>query len=370
VGASSLQLDRDAFHRLVERVFFAVSHSARDVNLAGFAVSLIGHVDNHAVENVLVLGAFFVRSVADTQHTDLVVFELDFVMTCIGHGRVELGVGHGRTGRCVLQLDLRDLYDVVGSVLDHVASAGRTPAHVACLERDLVGFAAALLISAAIGLFSGLFVTRLKIPSFLVTLGMLLVVRGVALFVTDGFPQRTWSAGGQWLAHLLVGDFHVGPFRVYASLFWFIAAAIILGYVLTKSKFGNWIQAAGGNAVAARARGVNVNAVKVWLFVLSAVMSAFAGIISSIRTSAANPNSGTGYELEVIAMVVIGGTALTGGRGTILGTVLGILILRVMRNGIVLIGVPGLAYNIFIGAIILGMMALHSWLERRHQAGT
>jgi simple sugar transport system permease protein len=199
---------------------------------------------------------------------------------------------------------------------------------------------------------------------------MLLVVRGVALFVTDGFPQRTWSAGSQWLAKLLVGDFYVGPFRVYASLFWFAAAAIILGYVLTQSKFGNWIQATGGNAVAARARGVNVNAVKVWLFVLSAVMSAFAGVISSIRTSAANPNSGTGYELEVIAMVVIGGTALTGGRGTIIGTVLGILILRVMRNGIVLIGVPGLAYNIFIGAIILGMMALHSWLERRHQAGT
>jgi simple sugar transport system permease protein len=233
-----------------------------------------------------------------------------------------------------------------------------------------VGFVVALLISAAIGLFNGLFVTRLKIPSFLVTLGMLLVVRGVALFVTDGFPQRTWSASGLWLSNLLVGDFHIGPFRVYASLFWFIAAAIILGYVLTQSKFGNWIQAAGGNSVAARARGVNVNGVKVWLFVLSAVMSAFAGVISSIRTSAANPNSGTGYELEVIAMVVIGGTALTGGRGTILGTVLGILILRVMRNGIVLVGVPGLAYNIFIGAIILGMMALHSWLERRHQAGT
>ncbi len=106
------------------------------------------------------------------------------------------------------------------------------------------------------------------------------------------------------------------------------------------------------------------------LFVLSSVMASLAGVISSLRTSAANPNSGTGYELEVIAMVVIGGTALTGGRGTIIGTVLGILILRVMRNGIVLIGVPGLAYNIFIGAIILGMMALHSWLERRHQAGT
>jgi len=233
-----------------------------------------------------------------------------------------------------------------------------------------VAFVVSLAVAALIGLVNGLFVTRLKIPSFLVTLGMLLVVRGTALFVTDGFPQRTWSAGGQWLAKTLVGDFYIGPFRVYASIFWFLAAAIILGYVLTQSKYGNWIQATGGNPTAARARGVNVDGVKVALFVLSAVMSAFAGVISSIRTSAANPNSGSGYELEVIAMVVIGGTALTGGRGTIIGTVLGIFILRVMRNGIVMIGVPGLAYNIFIGAIILGMMALHSWLERRHQTGT
>ena len=233
-----------------------------------------------------------------------------------------------------------------------------------------LAFVVALIVAAIIGYVNGWFVTRLKIPSFLVTLGMLLVVRGTALFVTDGFPQRTWKADGNWLATILVGDFYVGPFRVYASLFWFIAAVIILGYLLTKTRTGNWIQAAGGNPGAARARGVQVDRVKVGLFMLSSTMAALAGIISSIRTSAANPNSGTGYELEVIAMVVIGGTALTGGRGTIIGTVLGILILRIMRNGIVLIGVPGLAYNIFIGAIILGMMALHSWLERRHQAGT
>jgi simple sugar transport system permease protein len=232
-----------------------------------------------------------------------------------------------------------------------------------------VAFAIAMAVAALIGLVNGWFVTKLKIPSFLVTLGMLLVVRGTALFITDGFPQRTWSASGQWLAQALVGDFYVGGFRVYMSLFWFIGAAIALSYVLTETKAGNWILATGGNAGAARARGVNVNATKVALFVLSSLMASLAGVISSIRTSAANPNSGTGYELEVIAMVVIGGTALTGGRGTIIGTVLGIFILRVMRNGIVLIGVPGLAYNIFIGAIILGMMALHSGLERRHQAG-
>ena len=231
-------------------------------------------------------------------------------------------------------------------------------------------FLAAMAVAVLIGLLNGLFVTRMKIPSFLVTLGMLLVVRGTALFITNGFPQRTWDAQDHWLANLLVGDFYVGPFRIYASLFWFIGAALVLHYVLNRSKAGNWILAAGGNPAAARARGVRVDATKLALFMLCSAMAAFAGIISSVRTSAANPNSGTGYELEVIAMVVIGGTALTGGRGTILGTVLGVLILRVMRNGIVLIGVPGLAYNIFIGAIILGMMSLHSWLERRHQSGT
>jgi simple sugar transport system permease protein len=197
---------------------------------------------------------------------------------------------------------------------------------------------------------------------------MLLVLRGTALYTTSGFPQRTWSAEGSWLAEVLVGDFYIGDFRIYMSLFWFILAATILSYLLTQTRRGNWIQASGGNPSAARARGVDVDRTKMGLFVLTSMMAGLAGIISSIRTSAANPNSGTGYELEVIAMVVIGGTALGGGRGTIIGTVLGVFILRVMRNGIVLIGVPGLAYNIFIGAIILGMMALHSWLDRRHQA--
>lgn len=230
-----------------------------------------------------------------------------------------------------------------------------------------LAFVIALLIAVLIGAVNGWFVTRLRISSFLVTLGMLLVVRGLALYLTNGFPQRTWSAEGSRLAAILVGDFHAGSFQIYMSLFWFIATAIVLSYILTETKIGNWIQASGGNPRSARARGVNVPATKIGLFVLTAGMSAFAGIISSIRTQSANPNSGTGYELEVIAMVVIGGTALMGGRGTIVGTIIGIFILRVMRNGIIMIGVPGLAYNIFVGAIILAMVGLHAWLERRHE---
>ncbi|MGD9507553.1 MAG: ABC transporter permease [Geminicoccaceae bacterium] len=256
----------------------------------------------------------------------------------------------------------------VGSVFGFSAVVMWTLFNTGAAPLELA-FLASLVVAAFIGFVNGWFVTKLKIPSFLVTLGMLLVVRGSALFITDGFPQRTWSAAGEPLAQVLVGDFYIGPLRVYMSLFWFILAALLLGYILTQTKAGNWIQASGGNPSAARARGVNVDRTKIALFMLTSVMAALAGIISSIRTSAANPNSGTGYELEVIAMVVIGGTALMGGRGTIIGTVLGVFILRVMRNGIVLIGVPGLAYNIFIGAIILAMMALHSWLDRRHQAG-
>ncbi len=231
-------------------------------------------------------------------------------------------------------------------------------------------FLLAMSIGMLIGFANGWMVTRLKIPSFLVTLGMLLVVRGSALYLTDGFPQRTWDASGSWLAELLVGDFYIGDLRVWASLIWFILIAVLLGYILTQTKAGNWILASGGNASSARARGVRVSRTKIMVFMLTAALAAFAGIVSSIRTSAANPNSGTGYELEVIAMVVIGGTSMNGGRGTIIGTVLGVFILRVMRNGIILIGVPGLAYQIFVGAIILGMMALHSLLERRHNAGT
>lgn len=232
-----------------------------------------------------------------------------------------------------------------------------------------VGFILAILIALLIGFVNGWFVTKLRIPSFLVTLGMLLIVRGTALYITDGFPQRTWRAEGP-LRDILLGDIFIGDLRMRMSVVWFMVFVIALAYVLTQTRFGNWLQAAGGNSSSARARGVRVNRTKIMLFMLTAFMAAFAGIISSIRVSAANPNSGTGYELEVIAMVVIGGTALTGGRGTIIGTVLGVLILRLMRNGIVMVGVPGLAYNIFIGAIILGMMALHSWLERRHHAGT
>jgi simple sugar transport system permease protein len=258
----------------------------------------------------------------------------------------------------------------VGSVFGFSAVLMWTLINEAGMALELA-FLIAIGLAVAIGLVNGLMTTRLGIPSFLVTLGMLLVVRGAALYLTQGFPQRTWRVEAP-LKEILVGEVTIptpiGDLRLFASVFWFILFAVVLGYILMATKWGNWIQASGGNPLAATARGVRVARTKVALFVLTAVLAAWAGITSSIRVSAANPNSGDGYELEVIAMTVIGGTVLAGGKGTIIGTVIGVLLLRVINNGIIQVGVPGLAYRIFIGGIILGMMALHSYMRRRQQA--
>ncbi len=163
-----------------------------------------------------------------------------------------------------------------------------------------LAFVIAILLSMAVGLVNGIFVTRLGIPSFLVTLGMLLVIRGTALWITDAQPQRTWDAGDQWVASALVGDFCIGGegdycrggLRIYMSLIWFIAITIALQYTLTRTRFGNWIQATGGNPQAAKNRGVPIRRVKVILFMLTSAMAGLAGVISSIRVSAANPEFG------------------------------------------------------------------------------
>ena len=222
----------------------------------------------------------------------------------------------------------------------------------------------ALGISMAIGFVNGVLVAKVGITSFLVTLGMALFVRGFGLFVSEGFPEDTLQ-GGSPLETLLVGSGQIGGLKVFAGLGWFVVIAALGYFVLNRSPRGNWITATGGNERAAIARGVNTANVKVGLFVLSSLLAGFAGIISATRIGSAYAISGTSYELEVIAMCVVGGTSLYGGRGTIIGTVLGVILLRSIRNGIIVIGVPGLAYTMFVGLIILIAVILQALVERR-----
>lgn len=221
----------------------------------------------------------------------------------------------------------------------------------------------ALALSFAIGCINGWLVSALSISSFLVTLSVLLIVRGTALLITNGFPQQALE-GESLVRSVLAGSFEAGPFTCNAALLWFIALAVFCHYLLRHSRLGNWLVATGSNSLAATARGVPTAKVKTGLFALAALFSGLAGILSALRISSASPVAGTGYELEVIAMVVIGGTVLTGGRGTIVGTVIGVFLLRIIRNGIIMAGAPGLAYNIFVGVIILAMLVIHARLEK------
>jgi simple sugar transport system permease protein len=226
----------------------------------------------------------------------------------------------------------------------------------------------ALGLAVLIGLGNGVLVAKIGITSFLVTLGMALFVRGLALFWSEGFPQDV-PEGDSLLQKALIGTVEIGDVTVYAGLVWFAVLAVAAWFVLDRSPRGNWITATGGNERAAIARGVNTANVKIGLFVLSAVLAGFAGIISDWRVGSAYAISGTGYELEVIAMCVVGGTSLYGGRGTIIGTVIGVILLRSIRNGIIVIGVPGLAYNMFVGLIILAAVLLQAMAEHRREGG-
>ena len=237
-------------------------------------------------------------------------------------------------------------------------------AHVAPELAMLMALGVAMLI----GLANGILVAKIGITSFLVTLGMALTVRGFGLYISEGFPEDTLE-GESPLKTLLVGSLDIGSLTVNAGLFWFVVLAALTWFLLARSPRGNWITATGGNERSAIARGVNTANVKIGLFILSALLAGFAGIISATRIGSAYAISGTGYELEVIAMCVVGGTSLYGGRGTIIGTVIGVVLLRSIRNGIIVIGVPGLAYNMFVGLIILVAVILQALAERRGRVG-
>jgi len=232
--------------------------------------------------------------------------------------------------------------------------------HVALTVAVLVGLAAA----AVIGLINGILVTKFGITSFLVTLATQLILAGAAVYVTAGFPEATLAATHSAIEPLLVGTVNIGRLELYAGLFWFIGLALILDYVLRQTSFGNWILATGGNREAARSRGIRVDRVTIGLFILTAVLGGLAGTISDIRVGSAYPTAGQGYELQVIAMAVIGGTSLFGGSGTIVGTLIGVILLQAISNGVVLVGFPGLAYPMFVGAIILVAMLLQSGLRQ------
>jgi simple sugar transport system permease protein len=246
----------------------------------------------------------------------------------------------------------------VGSMfaLMPVSIALMTNAGVPFIPAMLLGLA----IAALVGLANGFITLTFNIPSFITTLGMLFIVRSLTVVITGGFPPLLSS-------DLPIGVFtqFVGPGGILrASFIWFAIIAMAAGAMLGGSNFGNWIQATGGFVDAAAAMGVPVRRVKMATFVLCAMLAGFAGTIQVFRLGAPLPSIGEGLELQAVAAAVIGGTALTGGIGTVLGAIVGALLIRIIDNGLVLSRVDANWFKFAIGALTIFAVVANSWLRQ------
>jgi simple sugar transport system permease protein len=219
---------------------------------------------------------------------------------------------------------------------------------------DVVSFAVSLLAALLVGLLNGIVTLKLRMPSFIVTLGTLMVWRGVVLLFTGGFPISYLGESSSVFTVLAgrYGDVHL-------SAFWWILLAAILGIVLERTRYGNWTFATGGKFEAARELGVSVNRVKLVNFAITGLLAGLGGSLQFARLRSTSPSYGEGLELTVIAAAVVGGTSLTGGSGSILGTVLGTFMLAMINVGLVLGGAPVFWYRTFVGIVILLAVATH-----------
>ncbi len=210
---------------------------------------------------------------------------------------------------------------------------------------------AGLLVGLFLGWFNGQMITRVRIPPFVATLGMLSIARGLTMLWTKGFPI---TGLGRQFAVIGTATALGVPVPV-----WISASLVIVFVVVSKKmRFGRYIYAVGGNERTAKLSGLNVDRIKVAVYTLAGGLSAIAGLIVTSRLDSAQPNAGTGYELDSIAAVVIGGTSLSGGRGSVLGTVIGCLIIGVLNSGLVLLDVSPFWQQVVKGGVILLAVAI------------
>lgn len=213
------------------------------------------------------------------------------------------------------------------------------------------GVVAGMVVGGFLGWFNGQMITRVKIPPFVATLGMLSIARGMTMLWTKGFPI---TGLGEQFAAIGTRSYVGVPAPVW------VAGLLVVAFVVItqKTRFGRYVYAVGGNEQTAILSGLNVNRIKVIVYTLAGALSAIAGLIVTSRLDSAQPNAGTGYELDSIAAVVIGGTSLSGGRGTIVGTVIGCLIIGVLNSGLVLLNVSPFWQQVVKGAVILLAVAI------------
>jgi erythritol transport system permease protein len=220
-------------------------------------------------------------------------------------------------------------------------------------------------LGALIGLINGILIARFRVPAFVATLGVMYVVRGFALLMTNGLTYN--NLGGQadlgntgfdWLGFDRL-------FNVPVGVLILVVIAVLCSLMLNRSAFGRWLYASGGNARAAELSGVPVKHVQISVYMLSGICASIAGLILSSQLTSAGPTAGTSYELTAIAAVVIGGASLMGGTGNIRGTLLGAFVIGFLSDGLVIIGISSYWQTVFTGAVIVLAVLLNAIQYRR-----
>ena len=225
----------------------------------------------------------------------------------------------------------------------------------------------ALLFGAGFGVLNGWLVVKTRLPSFIVTLAGLFVLRGLTIALTRWLTGRTQVGGvadaaGDGLVHALFAA-RVGPFS--ASVFWWIGITVICAVVLSQTTFGNWLRATGGNQEAARNSGVPITRVKIVAFMLTGLAAALVGVIQVLEAGSADTLRGQLKEFEAVIAVVIGGTLLTGGYGSVIGAALGALTFGIVRQGIFFTGADTDWFQVVLGVFLMVAVLVNSWLRTR-----
>jgi ribose transport system permease protein len=228
----------------------------------------------------------------------------------------------------------------------------------------VTGFAVAIAAGLAVGAFSGAFagfcITRFNIAPFIVTLATMTIWRGAAFVWTDGRPVWELPEG---FAFLGTGRLLTVPVPTIIMVLTFLASHV----VLTRTRFGRYVYAVGGNIEAARLAGIRTGRVLLNVYTLSGTLAALSGILLASRMNSGQPNAGVAYELDVIAAVVVGGTSLSGGAGSIIGTFIGAMLIAVLRNGLNLLNVNSYVQQVIVGLVILLAVMLDQFRRRRRK---
>lgn len=210
-------------------------------------------------------------------------------------------------------------------------------------------------LAVFVGFCSGQLISRLKVPAFIATLGAMYICRGVAMLRSGGatFPNLFGDAAKGNLGFDLIGAGSIPGVDVPYSIIIFIVMALIAAFIMKKTPLGNQIYAVGGNERAAQLSGIKINKVKVFVYIFSALLAAMSGIIMTSQLRAAHPANGESWEMNAIASVVLGGTSMSGGVGTIGGTIIGVAVITVLNDGMIMMGVSSFWQMVIKGVVII-----------------